>query len=154
DEPWTWGRTYGKGRVFYTAWGHDQRTWSQPGFQQLVERGLRWAVGDAALTHLASGPALKMMDLQVPLPTYKRPPAPWNTLDTAITKAQVALGTRESLQTMTLRPRFTVRPWAMEPLTGHIIDFTWDARGRMWAVETNDYPGVVLPDSVPGHDRI
>jgi putative membrane-bound dehydrogenase-like protein len=24
----------------------------------------------------------------------------------------------------------------------------------MWAVETNDYPNVVLPDSVPGHDRI
>src|SRR5262245_32377651 len=30
-EPWTWVRTQGKGRVFYTAWGHDQRTWSNPG---------------------------------------------------------------------------------------------------------------------------
>jgi putative membrane-bound dehydrogenase-like protein len=44
-EPWTWVRTQGKGRVFYTAWGHDQRTWGNPGFQELVERGLRWAVG-------------------------------------------------------------------------------------------------------------
>src|SRR5581483_11369643 len=44
-EPWTWVRTQGKGRVFYTAWGHDQRTWSNPGFQELVERGIRWAVG-------------------------------------------------------------------------------------------------------------
>src|SRR5581483_2785646 len=44
-EPWTWVRTQGKGRVFYTAWGHDQRTWSNPGFQNLVERGIRWAVG-------------------------------------------------------------------------------------------------------------
>ena len=26
-EPWTWVRTHGKGRVFYTAWGHDARTW-------------------------------------------------------------------------------------------------------------------------------
>src|SRR5882762_3130245 len=26
-EPYTWVRTVGKGRVFYTAWGHDQRTW-------------------------------------------------------------------------------------------------------------------------------
>ena len=42
-EPWTWVRTQGKGRVFYTAWGHDQRTWSNPGFQNLVERGIRWA---------------------------------------------------------------------------------------------------------------
>ncbi len=43
-EPWTWVRTHGKGRVFYTAWGHDQRTWGNPGFQNLVERGIRWAV--------------------------------------------------------------------------------------------------------------
>src|SRR5262245_13294987 len=35
-EPWTWVRTQGKGRVFYTAWGHDERTWSNPGFQTLV----------------------------------------------------------------------------------------------------------------------
>jgi hypothetical protein len=45
-EPWTWTRTHGQGRVFYTAWGHDQRTWSNPGFHNLVERGIRWACGD------------------------------------------------------------------------------------------------------------
>src|SRR5262249_35841804 len=44
-EPWTWVRAQGKGRVFYTAWGHDQRTWSNPGFQALIERGIRWATG-------------------------------------------------------------------------------------------------------------
>jgi len=38
-EPWTWVRTHGKGHVFYTAWGHDQRTWGNPGFQNLIERG-------------------------------------------------------------------------------------------------------------------
>ncbi len=42
-EPWTWVRTEGKGRVFYTAWGHDERTWGNPGFQNLIERGIRWA---------------------------------------------------------------------------------------------------------------
>ena len=49
-EPWTWVRTQGKGRVFYTAWGHDQRTWGHPGFHNLLERGVRWACGqDPAL---------------------------------------------------------------------------------------------------------
>ena len=154
DEPWTWVRTYGRGRVFYTAWGHDQRTWEQPGFQQLVGRALQWtAFGDSPVT-LAGTPEFKTIELDVPLPTYKRPPAPWNTLDTAITKAQASLPTRESLRLMTLRPRFNVRPFAVEPLVGNIIDFTWDARGRMWAVETNDYPNTVLPDSVKGNDRI
>jgi type 1 glutamine amidotransferase len=27
-EPYTWVRTHGKGRVFYTAFGHDERTWN------------------------------------------------------------------------------------------------------------------------------
>jgi type 1 glutamine amidotransferase len=40
-EPWTWVRTQGKGRIFYTAWGHDQRTFGNPGFHDLVERGIR-----------------------------------------------------------------------------------------------------------------
>ncbi|HSA56010.1 MAG TPA: PVC-type heme-binding CxxCH protein [Gemmatimonadaceae bacterium] len=154
DEPWTWVRTYGRGRVFYTAWGHDRRTWGQEGFQQLVGQGIRWTVGDRALTQIARDPDVRVVDLEVPLPTYRRPPAPWNTLDTAITKAQAALTTRESLLRMTLRPRFRVEPFAVEPMIGNIIDFTWDARGRMWAVETQDYPNTVLPDSVPGHDRI
>ncbi len=47
-EPYTWVRTQGKGRVFYTAYGHDQRTWSQPGFHQLVAQGVIWAVDEAA----------------------------------------------------------------------------------------------------------
>ena len=53
-EPYTWVRTQGKGRVFYTAFGHDQRTWSQPGFQQLVEQGVVWAVDDAARAVVAA----------------------------------------------------------------------------------------------------
>jgi uncharacterized protein len=42
-EPYTWIRESGKGRVFYTAWGHDNRTWSNVGFQNLLARGIRWA---------------------------------------------------------------------------------------------------------------
>ena len=154
DEPWTWVRTYGKGRVFYTAWGHDQRTWGNRGFQQMIGQGIRWTVGDWALTQIARDPDTRQVKLEVPLPTYKRPPAPWNILDTAITVAQAALSTTESLRMMTLRPHFRAEPFATEPMIGNIIDFTWDARGRMWAVETNDYPNTVLPDSVPGNDRI
>ena len=108
DEPYTWVKPYGKGRVFYTAWGHDQRTWGNPGFQRLVEQGLRWTVGGNALTYVAKGPAIKIVDLPAPLPTYKLPPAPWNTPDTPLLRAQDALPTRESLEMMTLRPKFSV----------------------------------------------
>jgi type 1 glutamine amidotransferase len=43
-EPWTWVRTHGKGRVFYTAYGHDDRVWSNPNFQLLMKNAVRWSV--------------------------------------------------------------------------------------------------------------
>ncbi len=46
--PWTWVRDQGKGKVFYTAYGHDQRTWNNPGFQTLVERAVVWSVPEPA----------------------------------------------------------------------------------------------------------
>jgi len=153
-EPWTWVRTYGAGRVFYTAWGHDERTWGQPGFQQLVERGIRWSAGDWALSLQPEDPTVETIELEVPLPTYERPPAEWNTMSDPIYEAKAALPTEQSLRLMTLWSGFRVEPFAFEPMIGNIIDFTWDEAGRMWAVEANDYPNVVLPDSVPGNDRI
>jgi uncharacterized protein len=47
-EPYTWVRPYGKGRVFYTAYGHDETTFNNPGFLNLVRNGILWAVGEKA----------------------------------------------------------------------------------------------------------
>jgi type 1 glutamine amidotransferase len=43
NEPYTWVREVGKGRVFYTAWGHDRRTWTNTQFVALIDNGIRWA---------------------------------------------------------------------------------------------------------------
>ena len=158
DEPWTWVRNHGKGRVFYTAWGHDQRTWGNPGFQRLVEQGLRWAAGPGAPAGRAADAGPPIMDLAAPLPTYKRPPAPWNTLDTAITKAQAALPTRQSLALMTPAAApicDAVSRWSRWWATSSISPGT---RGEDGAVETkrlSEYraarqrPGA-RPDPDPG----
>ena len=45
-EPWTWVKEYGKGKIFYTAYGHDERTWTNPGFLDLIKRGILWSVDD------------------------------------------------------------------------------------------------------------
>jgi uncharacterized protein len=42
-EPWTWTRSHGKGRVFYTAYGHDERVWSHPSFHRLIRNAIYWA---------------------------------------------------------------------------------------------------------------
>src|SRR4029078_2920372 len=54
-EPWTWVREQGKGRVFYTAYGHDERVWGHPMFQRLVRNGILWAGGQAARTERGDG---------------------------------------------------------------------------------------------------
>ena len=154
EEPWSWVRDYGKGRVFYTAWGHDQRTWGNEGFQQLVTQAVKWTAGDWALEQQLAEPRPAVTKLEVGLPIYERPPAPWNTLAGMVDTAQVALSPEESYQVMTARPGFRVEPFAGEPTIRNIIDFTWDARGRMWAIETMDYPNTVLPEGQPGNDRV
>jgi type 1 glutamine amidotransferase len=49
QEPWhvpvSWVRDYGKGRVFYTNFGHNDATWRDPAFQKHATEGIAWAVG-------------------------------------------------------------------------------------------------------------
>ena len=54
--PWTWVRAQGKGRVYYTASGHDARTWSLPEFQSQLAVAIEWATGhDATATLISHG---------------------------------------------------------------------------------------------------
>jgi type 1 glutamine amidotransferase len=43
--PVLWTRPWGKGRVFYSALGHDKKACEQPMFQKLLLRGALWAAG-------------------------------------------------------------------------------------------------------------
>ncbi|MEP6716455.1 MAG: ThuA domain-containing protein [Terriglobia bacterium] len=62
-EPYTWVRTQGKGRVFYTAYGHDERTWSNPGFQKLIANAAEWVLSDE--TRQSRSQALALMPARV-----------------------------------------------------------------------------------------
>jgi hypothetical protein len=41
-----WTRTYGKGRVFYTALGHGPEVWRDERFRQHLRGGIQWALGN------------------------------------------------------------------------------------------------------------
>ena len=49
QEPWhvpvSWVREYGKGRVFYTNFGHNDATWNEPMFKKHMQEGMAWALG-------------------------------------------------------------------------------------------------------------
>ena len=145
-EPYTWVRTQGKGRVFYTAFGHDERTWRNPGFQQLVERGTLWAVPE---TSRQAWQRLKMPEVVYldgfNVPNYeKRDPAP---------KYQMPFSAADSMKFITVPADFELQLFAREPDIVKPITFSFDARGRLWVIEAIDYPNLVL-NGQPGADRI
>jgi uncharacterized protein len=41
----SWTKEFGKGRMFYTALGHEAAVWKDPRFQQHLVGGIRWATG-------------------------------------------------------------------------------------------------------------
>jgi putative membrane-bound dehydrogenase-like protein len=145
-EPYTWVRTQGKGRVFYTAYGHDERTWSQPGFQQLIAQGTVWAVDEAARR---SWQQLKMPEVSyvdgLTVPNYEnRDPAP---------KYQMPFSPDDSMKFIQHPAEFRLELFASEPDIIKPITFSFDQRGRLWVIEAIDYPNRVL-NGAPGEDRI
>lgn len=44
DLPLAWAKSYGQGRVFYTALGHREDVWQNPLYQQHTLGGIRWVL--------------------------------------------------------------------------------------------------------------
>jgi hypothetical protein len=43
--PLAWTRSYGSGRVFYTALGHEEAVWRLPWFQTILRNAVHWVTG-------------------------------------------------------------------------------------------------------------
>lgn len=171
-EPWTWVRAEGRGRVFYTAWGHDQRTWGHPGFHNLVERGIRFAAGgdpqDAGvyvdhpvMTTIASDlPPFEYQPAKVPF--YDPEARGWGSQKEPLGTMQKPLGPEASRQHLVMPEGFRVELFATEPmLAAKPLAITFDADGSLYVAESVDYPNdLALPKkdrltaSAGGHDRI
>jgi putative membrane-bound dehydrogenase-like protein len=172
-EPWTWVRTQGKGRVFYTAWGHDQRTWSNPGFHELVERGIRWAVGtdptpqavkpvevpksayDRAfktpeMTTVAKDPKpFEYKDVGNQIPNYK------GGKGATLNLQQQPVPPEESMKHMVTPKGFHVEFVVGDPDIHRPIFTAWDEQGRLWIAESQDYPHTLQASgNGKGRDRI
>jgi putative membrane-bound dehydrogenase-like protein len=165
-EPWTWVRQQGKGRVFYTASGHDERAWRNPGFLNLVERGIRWSVGDdpgvagtpedpfAFEVRPMTPPRKDVKPFEyVPAKVAFYPPGGQRKGDGAWNQMQLPLSPQESMKHIRVPQGFHVELFASEPEIGKPICMNWDERGRLWLAETVDYPNE-LQEEGQGRDRI
>lgn len=148
DEPWSWTREQGEGRVFYTAYGHDLKTWGQEAFHDLLIRGILWAVGeekrDANRALVASLPTIEYTEADT-IPNYrKQEPAP----------GLAQAFTPEESTELSMVPRgFEMELFVAEPDIVNPIAFAWDEKGRLFVAESVDYPNNVDPNQ-QGNDRI
>lgn len=147
-EPWTWTRNQGSGRVFYTASGHDERVWSRSEFHQLLKSGILWAVGDqrqASYQKFVSSRAPLKYEKRDNIPNYERrkEPLPF----------QIPLSPEDSMSYTQVPVGWKLELFASEPDIINPIYIQWDERGRLWALETIDYPNEVRSED-PGDDSL
>ena len=145
-QPWTWLRTQGKGRIFWTGYGHDERTWSNAAFQNLVEKGIVWSIDEPARRswQQLEMPGVTYVD-GFNVPNYENRPDP--------PKFQLPFTADQSQKFMQTPGEFRVELFASEPDIIKPISFAIDERGRVWIIEAQDYPNEVLNGN-PGDDRI
>ena len=146
-EPWTWIRNQGKGKVFYTAYGHDGPVWEDPNYHRLVANGVIWASGKSNIKPLKNYPEFQYTpDKEGFLTNYERRRNRHN-------KRQKPLTPEESALFNVLPEGFEAQLFAHEPDIINPIDMAWDDRGRLFVAETVDYPNDMQKMGA-GNDRI
>ena len=146
-EPWAWTRKEGKGTVFYSASGHDLRTWTQAGFQEMVARALIWTAGKEKATPFLK---LELPELKIGTPRVANrahPEIPMMELQKPLTPQESALHTQVPVGTR-------LELFASEPMVINPIAIDWDERGRAWVVESFGYPNDVPNKPGSGDDNI
>ncbi len=148
DEPWTWVRQEGRGRVFYTASGHDLRTWNNEGFIDLLTRGVKWAAGRAEPGAVWPLAPFEEVPTTTGVPDY----VPGQRTGTK-RSMQAPLSPEASAARLVVPAGLEARLFASEPLLqGKPIHLAFDERGRAWVLETVDYPNERR--DTEGRDRV
>jgi len=120
---WTYEKTLVGGaspyRAFVSLPGHEFDVFNSPQYRVVLLRGIAWAGKRANVDEFCSKEELA--SLQYP------PGGP--------------LPAKEAMKAFNLHPDFNLSLAADETVAEKIMSLDWDPRGRMWVVETPEYPG-------------
>ena len=141
-EPWTWVRNQGKGKIFYTAYGHDGNVWESFFFQKMVTAATIWTSNKTP-----------RINSDIPILTYLEDKKKlFHNFEQRQTSQMIQnqLSPEESAKCMILPEGFEAQLFSNEPDIVNPIDMTWDDQGRMYVAVTIDYPYI----QENGNDRI
>ena len=119
-QPQIWSYETGDRRAFVCIPGHRYDTFSHASIQTILLRGIAWA-GKMKDTDafLKDKPAIEAA-IRYPIGGPTRP--------------------EDAAEKIEMHPEFDISLVAAEPLINKAMNLDWDAKGRMWIVETPEYP--------------
>lgn len=106
-------------RAFVCLQGHEYSSFNLPHFRALLLRGIAWAGKRANVDSLCSKEELASLKYPEGGPT-----AP-----------------NKAASKFVVHPEFDINLVASEPLIEKAMSLDWDPQGRLWVVETPEYPG-------------
>ena len=120
---WTYEKTLPAGSAPYRAFvsipGHEYDVFNSPTYRAILLRGIAWA-GKRADADEFCKPG-ELASLTYPAGGPKR--------------------AAEAVKTLQLHPEFNVTLAADENVAEKIMSLDWDEKGRLWVIETPEYPG-------------
>lgn len=120
---WTYEKTLAGSakpyRAFVSLPGHEYESFNTPQYRTLLLRGIAWAGKRANVDEFCKPDELTSLRYPPggPLPANK------------------------ALSTFQLHPEFNISVTADENIAEKIMSLDWDPQGRLWVVETPEYPG-------------
>lgn len=146
DQPYMWIKEEGKGRFFYSVLGAKQEVWKDASFLKLIHKAAWWVIGDSVKELVSK---LKVPDVGIYGDTISDFTARYD-----VPKMQEALSPEESMKLIQNPVDFELKLFASEPDIVNPIAMSWDEKGRLWVVETVDYPNSFKEMSGQANDRI
>ncbi|MRG44697.1 dehydrogenase [Chitinophaga sp. SYP-B3965] len=140
------GKSY-KGRVFRTTKGTDESAWKTNAFLNNMRDSILWTLGDAVKQKIL---AANIPDVDI----YQSDTIADYTKRYLVPKMQEALQPKQSNKLTQIPLGFEIQLFAQEPDITKPIAMAWDERGRLWIVETVDYPNAFTEVDSVANDRI
>ncbi|MBK8038043.1 MAG: ThuA domain-containing protein [Verrucomicrobiaceae bacterium] len=126
-QPQVWTYEKDKYRAFTCIPGHYHRNFSHNGIRTLILRGIAWAGKRENIDELCKpaelGDALRYVEGGCPSP-------------------------QELPKALEVHPEFNLSLVAAEPLINKPMNIDWDEKGRLWVVETPEYPNGLRQSNV------
>lgn len=137
----------GKGRLFSIAAENNDATWKDRDFLGRLKDGVLWSLGAEVRDNIA---ALNIPDVDI----YHSDTISDYTKRYIVPKMQEALSPEQSCKLTQVPVDFDIQLFAAEPDITKPIAMTWDERGRLWIVESVDYPNAFIESDSAANDRI